>query len=211
VQKSIPYLERSVHLGQVGSFPFMFRSASSLGYAYALSGRIADALPLLDHCASQDLSETRIYSVPRVYLWTGEAYLMAGRLDEAAQMAVRAQGLAQRRRERGRLAVALRLLGEIAVHRDPPEVESVEAYYRQALVAAEELGMRPLQAHCHFGLGKLYRCTGKHAHAQEHLVTAAACTARWTWASGWRRRRRNSGHPIETHTKPGSQPGSQPE
>ena len=54
----------------------------------------------------------------------------------------------------------------------PPEVESAEALYRQALVAAEELGMRPLRAHCHLSLGKLYRRTG--AQAREHLVTAAA-------------------------------------
>jgi len=58
----------------------MIRAISALGCAYALSGRIADALPLLDQCASQ---ETRIYSVPWLYLWTGEAYLVTGRLDEA--------------------------------------------------------------------------------------------------------------------------------
>jgi hypothetical protein len=32
--------------------------------------------------------------------------------------------------------------------------------------------MRPLVAHCHLGLGKLYRRTGKRAQAQEHLATA---------------------------------------
>ena len=31
--------------------------------------------------------------------------------------------------------------------------------------------MRPLVAHCHLGLGKLYRRRGKHAQAQEHLTT----------------------------------------
>ena len=34
------------------------------------------------------------------------------------------------------------------------------------------LGMRPLVAHCHLGLGKLYRRIGKHEQAQEHLATA---------------------------------------
>jgi hypothetical protein len=34
--------------------------------------------------------------------------------------------------------------------------------------------MRPLVAHCHLGLGKLYRRTGDHARAQEHLTTATA-------------------------------------
>jgi hypothetical protein len=31
---------------------------------------------------------------------------------------------------------------------------------------------RPLVAHCRFGLGKLYRRTGKRQEAQEHLTTA---------------------------------------
>jgi hypothetical protein len=32
--------------------------------------------------------------------------------------------------------------------------------------------MRPLVAHCHLGLGKLYRRTDKREQAQEHLTTA---------------------------------------
>jgi len=44
--------------------------------------------------------------------------------------------------------------------------------FREALTLAEELGMRPLNAHCHFGLGKLHRGTGQRQQAQEHLTTA---------------------------------------
>jgi hypothetical protein len=32
--------------------------------------------------------------------------------------------------------------------------------------------MRPLVAHCHFGLGTLYRRSGKREQASEHLMTA---------------------------------------
>jgi len=32
--------------------------------------------------------------------------------------------------------------------------------------------MRPLAAHCHFGLGRLSRSTGKREQAREHLTTA---------------------------------------
>jgi hypothetical protein len=39
---------------------------------------------------------------------------------------------------------------------------------------AESLAMRSLVAHCHLGLGKLYRRTGKREQAQEHLGIAAA-------------------------------------
>jgi hypothetical protein len=36
-------------------------------------------------------------------------------------------------------------------------------------VLAEELGMRPLVAHCHLGLGKLSRRIGERQQAEEHL------------------------------------------
>ena len=52
--------------------------------------------------------------------------------------------------------------------------EQVEGNYRAALALAEELGMRPLQAHCHLGLGKLYRRTGRPDEAQAGLATAVA-------------------------------------
>jgi len=62
--------------------------------------------------------------------------------------------------------VGLRLLGEVTARRDPPE--HADSHYRDALALAEELGMRPLVAHCHLGLGKLSRDTRK----REHLTTA---------------------------------------
>jgi hypothetical protein len=52
------------------------------------------------------------------------------------------------------------------------DAESGEAHYRKALALAEPRGMRPLVAHCHLGLGKLYRRTGQREQACEHLATA---------------------------------------
>ena len=56
----------------------------------------------------------------------------------------------------------------------PPDVAPAEAYYQQALVLAEDLGMRPLQAHCHLGLGTLYATTGQREQAHTALTTAIA-------------------------------------
>jgi hypothetical protein len=39
---------------------------------------------------------------------------------------------------------------------------------------AEGLGMRPLIAHCHLGLGKLFRRAGDAVRAREHLGAATA-------------------------------------
>jgi hypothetical protein len=72
----------------------------------------------------------------------------------------------------GYQAHACRLLGDIVVHRHPPNAEQAEAHYHHALALAEELGMRPLQAHCHCGLGTLYAKTGQRQQARVELATA---------------------------------------
>jgi predicted ATPase len=86
--------------------------------------------------------------------------------------AEQALSLAREHQERGNQAYALRLLGDIAVHREPAEVAQAKAHYQQALALAEALGMRPLQAHCHFGLGSLYAKIGHREQALTELSIA---------------------------------------
>jgi Tetratricopeptide repeat len=50
---------------------------------------------------------------------------------------------------------------------------TAEAHYAAALALTSELGMRPLLAHCHLGLGKLCRRVGDAAKAREHLTTTS--------------------------------------
>src|SRR5262245_59187196 len=110
-------------------------------------------------------------------LWVArlsEGYLLAGRLDDASQRAIQALTLSRDRKQRGYEVHALWLLGEIAVHRDPPEVEPAAASYCAALALADEFGMRPLQAHCHHGLGTLYLKTDRPEQARTELSTAIA-------------------------------------
>jgi tetratricopeptide (TPR) repeat protein len=108
----------------------------------------------------------------RCHLALGEAQLRAGRLEEAHALAERALTLTCARHEQGHQAYALRLLGDIAALGEPLEGAPAEAHYQLALVLAEELGMRPLQAHCHRSLGKLYATVGRHAEARGELDTA---------------------------------------
>jgi tetratricopeptide (TPR) repeat protein len=105
-------------------------------------------------------------------IWLSEAYLLAEREADARAAAQRALGLARQHKERGYEAYTLRLLGEIAAREDPLDIGKAENHYRQALALAEELGMRPLIAHCRVGLGKLYRRIGSRQQAEEHLTTA---------------------------------------
>jgi tetratricopeptide (TPR) repeat protein len=100
--------------------------------------------------------------------------VLAGRLEEAQALAERALALARAHQERGNEAYALRLLGEIAARREPPEAELAEVHYQQALALADDLGMRPLLAHCHRGLGTLYAATGQQEQARTALSAATA-------------------------------------
>jgi sugar phosphate isomerase/epimerase len=102
----------------------------------------------------------------------GGAYLLDGRLADATRVAQDGLAAARQRGERGVEGHVLRLLGDIAAHPDRVEVDTAEAHYRQALALAEELGLRPLMAHCHLGLGALYRRAGTRQQAREHLTTA---------------------------------------
>ena len=72
------------------------------------------------------------------------------------------------------MAYALHLRGDMATHTDSFDAETGEAHYRQALALAEPRGMRPLIAHCHLGLGKLYQRTGNHEQARKHLTIATS-------------------------------------
>jgi tetratricopeptide (TPR) repeat protein len=101
-----------------------------------------------------------------------EAYLLAGRLGEARQRATQAYDLARQYQQRGHQAWALWLLGESTARQVSPEGEPAASHYSQAFTLAEELGMRPLQAHCHRGLGSLYARTGHPEPARAELSAA---------------------------------------
>jgi hypothetical protein len=64
--------------------------------------------------------------------------------------------------------------GTSRAHTDPPEVTKGEAHYREGLMLAEKLGMHPLLAHCHYGLGILYAKIDRPELACAELSTATA-------------------------------------
>jgi tetratricopeptide (TPR) repeat protein len=173
LSRAIPALERCLDLCRVYNTLVWFpETASTLGCAYALSGRVAEALPLLEQAEQRDAALGTMGGQSLRVGYVSEAYLLAGRMEEAVHFAGRALDLSRDHKERGYQAWALRLLGEIATHQDPPEIAPAEHHYRQALALAEELGMRPLQAHCHLGLGTLYAKTGQREQASAELSTA---------------------------------------
>jgi tetratricopeptide (TPR) repeat protein len=143
-----------------------------LGYASALQGRLAEGRALLEEAISESLRTDAVQGLAYRVAWLSEVCRLAGRREEAWQHAYRALDLARQRKQRGDEARALYQLGAVHAHADPSDTEQAEAAYRQALTLADELGMRPLQAHCHLGLGKLYANTGRRAEARAALSTA---------------------------------------
>jgi class 3 adenylate cyclase/tetratricopeptide (TPR) repeat protein len=173
LHRALPLLERAVRICQDADLPVLFPMvAAALGAAYALAGRVADAVPLLTQAVEQTTVMEMVLFQALSRLSLGEAQALSGHLEEGYALAERALAHACERQERGHQAYALRLLGEIAARRQPPESDQAGDYYRQALALAEELGMRPLVAHCHLGLGKLYARIGRRAEARTDLSAA---------------------------------------
>jgi tetratricopeptide (TPR) repeat protein len=145
-----------------------------LGAAYTLAGRLTEALPLLEQALEQTLVMRQPINYAPFAVWLGEGYVLAGRLAEAHQFGQQALEKARSLKQQGHQAYALRLLGESVAHGEPPDVALAESYYRQSLTLATALGMRPLMAHCHLGLGTLYATTGQWEQARAALAAAIA-------------------------------------
>jgi predicted ATPase len=171
----IPMFERCLVLCQTLDFPTWFPAiASVLGYVYTLSGRATEAIPLLEQAMERAASMSIMSFHALALAWQSEASVLAGRMDEALALAERALTFCREHKERGHAAWALRLLGDIAAQRNPSVAEPAADYYRQAMSLADELGMRPLLAHGHLGLGTLYARTGRAGPARAELSAAIA-------------------------------------
>jgi class 3 adenylate cyclase/tetratricopeptide (TPR) repeat protein len=162
LQKAIALLEQGLKLSEDMDISVLPIARWALSSAYAVSGRIADALRQLE----QPPSHWSPLSI--------RAYLRAGRIriNEAFAFARKALEFSREHQERGGQAYALCLLGDITAQHDPPDTNLAEAHYQQALALAEALGMRPLQAYCHHGLGTIYVKIGQPEHARAELESA---------------------------------------
>jgi tetratricopeptide (TPR) repeat protein len=148
--------------------------AAHLGSAYALQGRLAEGRALLEEGISETTRTGRLQHRSLLVAWLSEVCRLAGRGAEAWQYAHQALDLPRQHKERANEAYALHQLGAVWAHADPPDVVQAEAHYQQALALAEALGMRPLVAHCHLGLGRLYGQIGRGDQARAELSAAIA-------------------------------------
>jgi transcriptional regulator with AAA-type ATPase domain/tetratricopeptide (TPR) repeat protein len=145
------------------------RLAAAVGSALALVGRAAEAVPLLERAVEQSVTMRSVHDYAGAVAALGEGYVLAGRRSDAARTMERALALARAHRDRGIEAWLLWVRGESAVD-DHPAV-ATEAF-QAGLTLAEELGMRPLAAHCCLALGAMALRAQRRGEAAEQLERA---------------------------------------
>jgi class 3 adenylate cyclase/tetratricopeptide (TPR) repeat protein len=171
--RAIAALERGLTVCRSEQFSIWIASLTSwLGLAYALAGRTKDALPLLEEGVAA-FKTTKIRASHALCLANlAEGHLADGRAEEALRIAQDAVHLARETDEHGVTAWVLRVVGDAAAQRDPPDVATAEVAFREAIAGAETIGMRPTLAHAHAGLGRLYHRLGRHAAAEADTAAA---------------------------------------
>jgi tetratricopeptide (TPR) repeat protein len=175
IARALEFLEKCREAQRLGNFEVWSASISStVGYAYLLGDRLDEAVTLLTEAVEQANATKSMFGHSLRLAYLGEAVLLKGRTEEALHHAHHALEVSRTQREQGHEAYILRLLAEIASHQEPLDVEAAAAAYRLALGLAEELGMRPLMAQCHLGLGQLGRRAGQQQLAERHLTVASA-------------------------------------
>ena len=171
INEAIPALQRGLALAQEHDAPHGITANSLyLAYALVLSGRHEPGLEVVARATQKSIAFmpqwTRYGTVPAV------AYLLGGRLADAAAEADSGLALVAERGARGYRAPLLRIRAEVDMRRTPNDLDAAAARLREALALAAELGMRPEVARCRVSLARLHRRRGEPAVADEHLAAA---------------------------------------
>jgi tetratricopeptide (TPR) repeat protein len=174
LEHAIRVLEQGLALYRASAYRggFLRQIMAALGYAAALQGRLAEGRALLEEGLSERLRTGGLQGQAYLVAQLSEVCRLAGHDEEAWQHARQALDLARQQKARGDQARALHQLGVVHAHADLPHDPQAEIHYQQALNLAEVLGMRPLVAHCHLGLGRLYHQIGRAELARSALTTA---------------------------------------
>jgi class 3 adenylate cyclase/tetratricopeptide (TPR) repeat protein len=172
--EAVQMLERARAICETADLPAVFLEvAFPLGSAYAQGTRASDAVALFDRAVSQAMALKHPLGH---WLRSGgmaEAFLAAGRAEEALPLAEIFLDITGMMHARGPMAWARHLLGAVAAGVGPEGFDRAERESGTALAAAESLGMRPLAARCRLTLGDLYLRMGRRQQAAAEFSAAA--------------------------------------
>jgi tetratricopeptide (TPR) repeat protein len=194
--EALAQAEEALQIAKTIEHPWAETSAHrSLGHVYLRQGDLSKAIPLLERAwqlsralrvclrpvgachrgpdaarGGAPTGHTSVIYLPAIC----EAYLVLSRAADARDLAQQALAYSRARQRHGTQAQALWLMGNITVQHDIHRANEAQTHYQQALALAEARGMRPLQAHCHLGLGTLYATTGQQRQAHAALSAALA-------------------------------------
>ncbi|MFP4896212.1 AAA family ATPase [Paraburkholderia sp. EG304] len=172
---AIETLEPALSMCKSAEFPiYLPRIASCLGAAYALMGRTDEALFLLEEAVRQAAASNLAFGQSLVLSIFGRVWQCAGGQNEALAHARDAIDLARASGERGNEAWAACLLGDLVSDGIAAAPQEADNYYRMALMIARDLGMRPLQAQCLYGLSRLQKMGGDKALGEKSAADATS-------------------------------------
>ena len=176
LRRALRSFERALAAGAFADSPVGYAFvALHLGYALALAGQPERGIPILEQTVEMAESKGFVARHSLRLAYAGEAYLIAGRGSEAATAGSRALALARKHQERANEAYALRVLGEVEARCG--QLREAESRFGEALLLSEQLGMRPLQAHCHRGMADVLAARRERSAETAHREAAAALVA----------------------------------
>ncbi|HEY3101326.1 MAG TPA: AAA family ATPase, partial [Methylomirabilota bacterium] len=172
---AVSILERAINLCEPADLPIVFLElAGPLASAYSGAGRAAEAIALLERAVAQAMLLRHPLGHVLRSAFMAEALLAAGRTEEAAPLAELSVQLARAVNTRGQLAWMLRLVADVAIRGDRPNVETAQMALAESLTLASELGMRPLHARSLLTRGELLQRLGRFEDARATITEAAA-------------------------------------
>lgn len=181
-------LETSLHMCRRWKLAAWFSNiASILGYAYACSQRVAEGISLMQEAIERSVALGAMVNHSSEVARLGEVYMLSRQYDDAQSLGLHAVDLARTHKERGNEAYALRLLAEVASRREKLDSDVADGLFREALELAESLGMRPLVASCHDGLGRLFRRMGRLEQAEKEWSIANELSLELGASPQWKR------------------------
>jgi tetratricopeptide (TPR) repeat protein len=172
--RAVPLLERALHVADEHHIRVLHPLLPAyLGYALALVGRREAAMGALARVLEDGPSGLRNVAMGHAWAVAAAGLREAGNLAASRSAAERGLELVKRRGERVYEPETLLQLAIADASDAPPRWPDAESRYEETLAKATSMGLRPIVAHCHLGLGRLHGARGNASTAREHLDRAA--------------------------------------